>query len=367
VERVRSLPLKPIALSAAIVLAVVLFSAIFDISLMAGVVNGLQFGAVYALVGLGIALVYKSTKVMNFAQGEIGTMSAWLAWVVMAGAFGEVLALDYEGLDALDAGATGPGKMLIATVIAVLFGAGLSILVNSAVVQRVANASPVTSLVATVGIMLLMVSIQLIVFEPKLRNFPRFIDGAPPALDVGPLCMGTNPDGVCGGVLALGGIPIQWNTILVVLVLAGAASALGIFFRTPFGVALLATAQDPFAAEIQGVSVQTMGAMAWGMAGALAAIGGILGAGVFEKVGPGLMTTTFLIPALVAAVLGGVTSMPGAVVGGLILGVTVSFANETVLAMNLTSTVPGPPQVATFAVLVIVLIFRPKGLFGKEA
>lgn len=347
----------------AVILAVIVISVTQGIKLVAAMVIGLQFGAVFALVALGVALVFKATRVLNFAQGEVGTMGAWVVWLILAG---------FTVSDDASATGKGLGMMLLATVAAVVIGAVLSILINLVVVQRLASAKPVTTLVATAGVMIFLLAFQLIFFEAKARPFPRYIDGAPRGIDLGPVgCMAKAPqsfevpDGACIGDLSLGGQIITWHTLLVIAVLIVAAALLAIFFRTPIGVALLATAQDPFAAEIQGVSVRSMSALAWGMAGGLAALGGILGAGVFENLSPGLITRDFLIAALVAAVLGGVTSMPGAVVGGLVLGFTVSFTNEAVLALKLE--LPGGPQVAAFTVLVMVLLFRPRGLFGKEA
>jgi len=108
-----------------------------------------------------------------------------------------------------------------------------------------------------------------------------------------------------------------------------------------------------------------MRTLAWGLAGVLGALGGLLGGGVFATIQPGFMTGTFLIPALTGAVLGGLTSMVGAVSGGLLLGVVVSAANQINRSFDLG--IPGPPQAAAFAVLLIVLLVRPRGLFGQEA
>jgi branched-chain amino acid transport system permease protein len=320
-----------------------------DVSVVNVLVNGLQVGSVYALVALGIALVYKATRVLNFAQGELGTVPAFLVFLLLGGR------VERE----LDAGTVSGWELAGATLVAMAAGAGLAILVNLFVVKRLANATAVTSLVATAGVALLFTAIELIVFRARARKFPRFIEGEP--------CLARDAAGACVSPLTIGNVIVPWHTIIVVVVLAAAAAALAVFFRTPVGVALLATAQEPYAAELQGVSTTAMSVLAWGTAGALGAVGGVLGAGVFESISPGFMTATFLIPAVVAAVLGGITSMVGAVVGGLLLGVSVSFANGFVLAYDLTSTVPGPPQLMTFAVLLLVLLVRPRGLLGKEA
>lgn len=297
-------------------------------------VNGLSFGAVYALVALGLALVYKATRILNFAQGEFGTIPAWIAYIVMTG-------FQIDGAPEI-----ARSRLWLATLVAVAFGALLGVVVNVLVIRRLASVSPVTSLVATAGVMTLLISVQVIVFEAKGRDFPRYINGTfrMPGSDV----------------------TVAWQNVLIIVVLAGAAALLALLFRTPPGVALLATAQEPFAAELQGVPVGTMRTLAWATAGALGAVAGLLGAGVFSSsFSPGLMTSTFLIPAFVGAVLGGIASMVGAVAGGLLLGVTVATANQLVRTFELD--IPGPPQLAVFVVLLAVLMLRPTGLFGSEA
>ena len=294
-------------------------------------VFGLQAGAIYALVAIGIALVHKATGILNFAQGELGTLAAFAAFLVLAG-----------GLDAEVSASK--GRLVLATVVAVVAGAALGVLVNVAVIRRLATASAVTSLVATAGVALLLISLEVIVFEARARRFPRYVDG--------------------GFELPVADVTVSWHTVVILAVLAAVALVLAAFFRTPYGVALLATAQDPFAAELQGVPVRRMRTIAWGAAGALGAVGGLLGAGVFANLSPGLMTTTFLIPAFTGAVLGGIGSLVGSAVGGLVVGATVAAANQIVRELELD--IPGPPQVAVLVVLLAVLLLRPAGLLGNR-
>ena len=297
-------------------------------------VNGLSFGAVYALVGLGLALVYKSTGILNFAQGEFGTVPAFIAYVVMTG-------FQINGDPEIHR-----GRLWLATIIAIVVGALLGILVNALVIRRLASSAPVTSLVATAGVMTFLISLQIIIFQPKGRRFPRYIDG--------------------GFHMPGSDLNVAWQNVLIVVVLVVAAGLLALLFRTPPGVALLATSQEPFAAELQGVSVAAMRTLAWAAAGALGAVAGMLGAGVFStSFAPGLMTSTFLIPAFIGAVLGGLTSMVGAVIGGMILGITVAAATQIVTSFQFD--VPGPAQLASFVVLLVVLLVRPTGLFAERA
>lgn len=294
---------------------------------------GLQAGAVYSLVSLGVALVYKATRIVNFAQGELGTIPAFIAYAVMTGF---QIAGEPEA---------SKGRLWLATIVAIVVGALLGVLVNLLVIRRLAAVSPVTSLVATAGVMLLSSALAVLFFEAKARRFPQYVEG--------------------GFEFPGSDVIVSWQTLVTLVVLAGAAALLALLFRTPPGVALLATAQEPFAAELQGISVGGMRTMAWAIAGVLGALAGLLGAGVFASIAPAFMTSTFLIPALTGAVLGGLTSMVGAVAGGLLLGIVVSAANQVNRSFDLG--VPGPPQAAAILVLLIVLLVRPRGLLGKEA
>ncbi|MFA9429084.1 branched-chain amino acid ABC transporter permease [Egicoccus sp. AB-alg2] len=299
----------------------------------AAVVNGLGSGAIYALVALGIALVYRATRVLNFAQGELGTMPAFVVVLLLLGG-------DLDGF--VDAAEVSFARLVVLTLVAVAVGAALAVTVNLAVIQRLADRSPVTSLVATAGVALLLIGVQVVVFDLQSRTFPQFFSGT----------------------LRVLWLRVPAHTLVVAAVLVVASVALVALFRTPLGVALLASAQDAFAAELHGVSARAMSSLAWGLAGGLAALGGVLGAGVFEGITPGLMTSTFLIPAFTAAVLGGIASPAGAVVGGLLLGQVSATANEVTVAFDLN--VPNAPTLAAFVVLLLVLVFRPLGLLGKE-
>lgn len=348
-------------------LAIVLLSAFLDVNLFSVVIGGTQLGVVYALVAVGIALVYKSTKVLNFAQGEIGTIAAFTVFMGLAS-----LTDREEGAAFLETtlNTSYPFyQMVMFTLLAIVIGAVLAVVINSAIVSRLANAAPVTTLVATIGVSLLLIGSQVLYFDALPRPFPTFTQGAPPGLDLGPLCLSTrSPEGACLGLdggLVLGGANITYQFLLTAIVLAAVAIGLAAFFRTQVGVALLASSQEPYAAQLQGVSLQAMSALAWGTAGAFGALAGVLAGGTQETIFPGFMTSTVLIPAIVAAVLGGITSIPGAVVGAVILGLVQSYANAAVLAQNWS--IPGPPQLATFAVLLLVLLVRPRGLLGKEA
>lgn len=297
-------------------------------------VIGLSVGTIYALIALGLALVYKAQRVFNFAQGEFGTVAVFVAWLIYTGPQGEERWLT----DQLGLGDT--GALLLASGVGLIVGILLAVASYAIVVRKLADSSPVTTLVVTTGIAFFLIALQIVIGEAKVRNFPRYIDGGP----------------------RIGGIVVDWQTILLAGVLAAVALLLAIFFRSKTGVALLATAQEPFAARLYGVSTEKMALITWATAGALGAVGGLLAVGFFQSFGPGIITGTYLIPAFTAAILGGITSMPGAVVGGLLLGFVQASSN-----VLLPATVPGKPQIGVFVILLAVLLFFPRGLLGKEA
>jgi branched-subunit amino acid ABC-type transport system permease component len=165
------------------------------------VVNGIGEGAVYALVALGIVMVYRSTRVLNFAQGELGTMPAFVVLALMLG--GDLAA-------EVDPAAVGAMTMVGYTLLAVLLGAVLAVGIHALVIQRLSSASPVTTLVATASVFLLLTGTQLAVFEPRARRFPRMLDGAP--------CLAADGDG-CARYLAVFGTRITWHNLVILVLL----------------------------------------------------------------------------------------------------------------------------------------------------
>ena len=133
--------------------------------------------------------------------------------------------------------------------------------------------------------------------------------------------------------------------------------------RRRAGLAVLAASQEPTATELVGISVKRLSSLVWMLAALLGGIAGVL-AGPFEVFGPGAMTTKFLIPAFTAAVIGGMGSLPGAVLGGVIVGVGAAMgASDSFLPES----VPGGSAVMTFVLLVAILAIRPQGLLGRAS
>ncbi len=289
-------------------------------------VSGMVQGCVYGLLGLGLVLLYKSGRIFNFAQAEMGASAAFVT--------------------AFAAGGVGPFPRLpvpVAVLLGLATGVLLGLLVERLVVRPLFSAPKVTVVVATAGVFLLLFAVEGMLSGPGPRQATRIVEG---------------------DLLVSGGLRITNLGAVIVLVLAVLAAVSAVFFsRTRTGTAVLAVSQEPTATRLVGISVERTSALTWAIAGLLAAVAGILLSGTNGVVVPGGLTKLALVPAFTAAVFGGITSLPGAFVGGVVIG-----AVEAVAVANIPSDlVPGSGKVVLFAALLAVLLVRPAGLLGKEA
>ena len=301
-----------------VVLVVVLVATGEKESLVIGIITG----AAYGLVALGLVLVYKSSGVFNFAQGEFGTVAIYVLYLLhFHMPYGFALAL--------------------ALASAVVFG----ILVERLVIRPLFDAPRVTLLVATAGVALLAIGVEIWFGEAMARP----VDKALPTLDR----------------VSVLGIQLSDQRLLLIGALAALAIALALFFsRTNLGVAILGASQEPTATELVGISVKRLSTITWAMAALLGGLAGVLAVPETGSFSPGIMTTGFLIAGFTAAVLGGMTSLPGAFLGGVIVGIVEAVATSAPIFDD----IPGSPgTLLVFVVLLVVLLARPQGLLGKAS
>ena len=279
--------------------------------------TGLAIGSVYAALALAIVLVYQSTGIVNFAQGEIAMFTTFLAWSLLASM------------------AFWPAFILTLLIAAVL-GAGLERLV----LRRVERAPVINSVIVTLGLFTVLNSVALWLYGgvPKPFPSPGVFDGAP--LSIGEVTVSR---------LSIG---IFCTAILIMVALFAFLN------RTKWGLAMRAAAQNPDAAKVVGIPTARMLTLGWALAAAVGAVAGMLLAPILA-LSPSMMFGV-LIFAFAAAVLGGLNSLPGAIVGGLTLGV----------AQNLASTYATPHTgsidiTVAFLAIVLVLLIRPAGLLGR--
>jgi branched-chain amino acid transport system permease protein len=291
-------------------------------------------GAVFGLLAVGIVLVYKGTRVFNFAQAEFGTVAALILYTLHH-----------------DAGM----NYLLAVIISLVCILLIGLVAERLVIRPLLNAPRITLIVATVGIALFLIAIELITAGTE----PKTLDAAWKD-PIGPDKHATYAN--------IFGVGIQRQFFLIVIVLGALAVVLAYFFnRTDRGLAVLATSEDATASRVVGISVVGMSRFIWGSAAVFGGIAGIL-YGPTTVVTPAFMTgvqgVQVLIPAFTAAVLGGMTSLAGAFIGGEIVGIV---QNLGIYFLGQKAGINGAPELSVFAILLLVLMVRPQGLLGKEA
>ena len=281
------------------------------------VVSGLASGSIYGALALSIVLIHRATGVINFAQGEMATFSAYIAWSLVT----------HHGFSYWPAFA-------VALVVSFLGGVGI----HEAVIRPVERGPRIRVVIITIGLLLVLNGLVTWIWSGEVRAvqspFPaRTID--------------------------VGGVAISWQDIGTIAVCLLAVLVLGAFFRwTKTGLAMRAAATNPAEARLVGVGVSRMLAVGWGLAAALGAVAGMLTApSVFLS--PNMMLTV-LIYAFAAAVLGGIDSPVGAVLGGLLLGVGLNLLGTYVHFVGSDLGLP-----AALLIILVVLLVRPAGLFGK--
>jgi branched-chain amino acid transport system permease protein len=290
-------------------------------TLIQGVVVGLVKGGTYGLIAIGLVLVYKGSRVLNFAQAEVGTLCLYIT---------AVLSGDRHVPYALGA--------LTAVVAAVL----ITLLFERWVVRPMADASRLSVAVATIGLFGLALATEVYFFGPT----PYFI-----------------PPPIPGRGMVLADVTILPSQLLAFAVIALVAAGLAAFLRyTDFGLGVLAAAQDSSAVRLMGIPLHRVSMLTWGVAGALSAIAALLIEPTITTVSPGAIGEPLFIGGLAAALLGGMTSLSGAFLGGIVVGVATSEVE-----INVSSGIPHIGSVVLFAIIMGVLLLRPQGLLGRVA
>lgn len=280
-------------------------------------VQGVVTGAMYGLFALGIVLVHRGTKVINFAAPALGSLGLYLA---------------HELHVVRDA------PWLAAVIVGLLAAAGAALLFEQQVVRRMHDAGPLAVAVATIGLMLLIISTELTIFGGSPRNLPGPIAGR--------------------GITVLGA-PVTPTKMLSVVVAIVIGLALSQFLkRTDFGLGVQAAAMDSQAVRLVGVRLQDVNQFVWVIGGMIPVIAAVL---VLPSIGgfsPGTVTQTFFVPALAAALIGGLDDLSGAFIGGLVVGLIIEVSKFAALGTSFF----GPQYLAILVSIVLVLLFAPKGV-----
>jgi len=280
--------------------------------------SGISTGAVYAAVALALVLIWRATRVVNFAQGAMLMITTFIALAVI----------------------NATGSYWLGFVAALLSGLVLGAVVERVLIRPVEGGPPLNPVIVTLGLYTLLVAVGGMIWGNTPRSFPA-------------------PFSLRG--YRVGGTTLLFtpNDTFIVLIVLALALGLAVLFRaTPIGLQMRAAAFRPEVARLLGVRVGRMFTLGWALAAVAGALAGVLVAAAPPSPTP-LSPNAFdpiLISGFVAAVLGGLDSPPGAVIGGLVLGLALSYVS----GYEGSTLVP----LAALAILVIVLMVRPTGLFA---
>jgi branched-chain amino acid transport system permease protein len=276
-------------------------------------ISGLANGAILALAALGFVLIYKASGVINFAQGHFLLVGAYVVWALT-----------------VDAGL----HWAVAVAGAVLVAIALGLTVERFILRPLVGEPTISVIMVTIGLAQVLGALVQIIWGTFPQVFPAFI-----------------PD----DTVTIGGAVVGENRLWALALAAVALAAFGVFFqRSRHGIAMRAVADDQQAALTMGISVRRTFALAWALAGVSAVVGGML---VANLIGVSGDVANFGLLVFPVVILGGLDSVPGAVVGGCIIGLLEAYTGGYV-GEGLDSVIP-------YIALVAILLVRPYGLFGQ--
>ena len=281
-------------------------------------INGISLGSVYAIIALGYTMVYGIAKMLNFAHGDIIMVGGFTAFTVVS---------------------TMGGSPIVGILAAVVVCTALGVAVERIAYRPLRDASPLAVLITAIGVSYLLQNVALLIFGSNARQVTSVVNLPP---------------------LKLAGGELSISSVTIVTILACVVIMAGLMFfinKTKIGQAMLAVSEDRGAATLMGINVNRTIAITFAIGSALAAIAGVLLCSAYPSLTPytGSMPG---IKAFVAAVFGGIGSIPGALIGGVLLGV-IENLTKAYISSQLSDAI-------VFSVLIIVLLVRPTGILGKK-
>lgn len=299
-------------------------------------VSGLSLGAIYALIALGYTMVYGIAKMLNFAHGDIIMIGGFAAFITMAASW---------------------CPLWLAMLITIAVCTVLGVVIEKVAYKPLRGAPPLAVLITAIGVSYLLQNIALLTQGSDPKTFTSITAGAPPFLQVfegkAPLFFSQN---IYEGVNPV--MIISMETFLSIVVSVILMIALTLFINhTKMGKAMLACSEDRGAAQLMGINVNGTIMLTFAIGSALAAVAALLMCSSYPQINPytGSMPG---IKAFVAAVFGGIGSIPGAMIGGILLGI-IENLSKAYISSQLSNAI-------VFLVLIVVLIVRPTGIMGKK-
>lgn len=287
------------------------------------VITGILTGGLYAMIGIGLNMVFGVMRVVNFAHGALVMVSMYVTWLVFT----------RLGIDPFLA-------LFITLPVMFLFG----VLIQRVFIEHILEAAELNQILLTEGLGLILVNLALLLFSADYQLI--------------------NPEGALyNDILRIAGIALDYKRIVAFVIAIVLTGALFWFLtRTDTGKSMRATAQDREAARLMGINVRWMGELAMGIGVAMAGAAGTLLVPIFQRVEP-FIGNPFTLRAFVVVVLGGMGSITGATVGGIVLGLVEALAgvyNPTILGGANNAPVYG------FVIFLLILLFKPSGLLGSS-
>ena len=283
---------------------------------LSNLISGLSLGSIYALIALGYTMVYGIAKMLNFAHGD----------VIMVGAFTVIVTISSLGLPAV-----------VGVIASVLVCVVMGVLIEKIAYKPLRSSPPLSVLITAIGVSYFLQSLALLIFGSTQKSFPKVFNMEP----------------LHFGELTVKGESVETLAVTVIIMVG-----LTLFInKTNMGKAMRAVSEDRAAAELMGISVNKTITVTFAIGSALAAVAGIFFGATYGFIGPytGSMPG---IKAFVAAVFGGIGSIPGAMLGGILLGIIENLA-KAYISTELSDAI-------VFGVLVLVLCLKPTGLLGKK-
>jgi branched-chain amino acid transport system permease protein len=302
----------------------------FDL-LLQQTINGLSLGAMYALLALGFTLVYGILELINFAHFNVFMVGSFIAMFVLQ-SFG------LSGQDVVLTGLPLIGVLLVAFVATMLASGGIGMVIERVFLRPLRQVKGPAAMITTIGVSYILFNLVLLTIGADSKNFPNPL----PAIRWN-----------IGGAILDFRVVLIWIIALVLMI--------GLYFfvqRSRIGKAMRATAQDPEAARMMGVEVDKVIVMAFFLGSALAGAGGLI-FGLYYNFTSFIIGFTAGLRAFTAAVLGGIGNVPGAMVGGVLIGLIEAMGGQFIATAW--------TDVIIFSILVLVLVFMPTGLFGRVA
>ena len=287
-------------------------------SFLSYLINGISLGSVYAIIALGYTMVYGIAKMLNFAHGDIIMVGGFTVFTIVS---------------------TAGGSPVVGVLASIVVCTVLGVTIEKVAYRPLRGASPLAVLITAIGVSYLLQNVALLIFGSNARQFTSVV--TLPALKL------------AGGKLSISGVTIVTIITCVIIMLA-----LTTFInKTKIGQAMLAVSEDKGAATLMGINVNGTIAVTFAIGSSLAAIAGVLLCSAYPSLTPytGSMPG---IKAFVAAVFGGIGSIPGAFIGGVVLGILEIFGKAYISSQMADAIV--------FGVLIVVLVVKPTGILGKN-